>query len=145
MPAEENKVIVRRFIEQIFNRGNMSLVDEILAPDFVEHEELPPGIPRDREGVKQLTAMLHNAFPDFKATIDDLIAADDKVVIRMIWTGTQEGEFMGIPPSGNSVNVEVIDIMRLDGGKVVEHWGQMDNMGLMQQLGAMPAPGEGEP
>lgn len=141
MSAEENKALVRRFIEEIFNQGNMPAVDEILAPGFVEHEELPPGIPRDREGVKQLTGMLRSAFPDFKASIEDVIAGGDKVVIRMVWNGTHKGEFMGIPPSGNSISVEVIDIMRLEGGKVVEHWGQMDNMGLMQQLGAMPGPG----
>ena len=143
MSAEQNKALVRRFVEEIFNRGNMSVADEIGAPDFVEHEELPPGIPSDREGVKQLTTMLRSAFPDFKATIDDIIAEGDKVVIRMTWSGTQKGEFMGIPPTGKSVTFGVIDILRIAGGKMVEHWGQMDEMGMMQQLGVIPAPGEG--
>ena len=143
MSTEQNKALVRQMVEEIFNRGNMSRADEFLAPDFVEREELPPGIPRDREGVKQLTIMLRSAFPDFKAAIDDIVAEGDKVVIRQTWSGTHKGEFMGIPPTGKSVSFGVIDIIRIAGGKFVEHWGQMDSMGLMQQLGAIPAPGEG--
>ena len=143
MSTEQNKVLVRQMVEEIFNRGNMSQADEFLAPDFVEREELPPGIPRDREGVKQLATMLRSAFPDFKATIDDIVAEGDKVVIRQTWSGTHKGEFMGIPPTGKSVSFGVIDILRIAGGKFAEHWGQMDSMGLMQQLGAIPAPGEG--
>ncbi|HXF70879.1 MAG TPA: ester cyclase [Thermoflexus sp.] len=142
MSTEQNKALVRQIVEEIFNRGNMSRADEFLAPDFVEHEELPPGIPRDREGVKQLTAMLRNAFPDFKTTIEDMVAEGDKVVIHQTWTGTHKGEFMGVPPTGKSVSFGVIDILRIAGGKIVEHWGQMDSMGLMQQLGAIPTPGQ---
>ena len=143
MSTEQNKALVRQMVEEIFNRGNMSRADEYLAPDFVEREELPPGIPRDREGVKQLTAMMRSAFPDFKATIDDIVAEGDKVVIRQTWSGTQKGEFMGVPPTGKSVSFGVIDIIRVAGGKAVEHWGQMDSMGMMQQLGVVPAPREG--
>ena len=142
MSTEQNKALVRQMVEEIFNRGNMSRADEFLAPDFVEREELPPGIPRDREGVKQLTIMLRSAFPDFKATIDDIVAEGDKVVIRQTWSGTHKGEFMGIPPTGKSVSFGVIDIIRIAGGKFVEHWGQMDSMGMMQQLGAIPTPGQ---
>jgi steroid delta-isomerase-like uncharacterized protein len=120
----------------------MSLADEIMAPDFVEHEQLPPGIPIGREGVKVLTTMLRSAFPDFKATIDDIVAESDKVVIRMTWSGTHKGEFMGMPATGKRMSIGVIDIIRVSRGKVVEHWGQMDAMGMMQQLGAIPAPVE---
>ena len=143
MSTEQNKALSRRLVDEIFNRGNVGLADEFLAPDFVEREELPPGIPRDREGVKQLATMLHSAFPDFKAIIDDIIAEGDKVVIRQTWSGTQRGEFMGIPPTGKRVSLGVIDIIRIARGKVVEHWGQMDSMRMMQQLGAIPAPGQG--
>lgn len=142
MSTEQNKALVRR-LEEVFNRGNISLVDELFAPDFVEHEELPPGIPPGREAVKQLTTMFRSAFPDFKATIDDIVAEGDKVVIRQTWSGTHKGEFMGVPPTGKSVSFGVIDIVRIAGGKLVEHWGQMDNMGMMQQLGAIPTPGQG--
>jgi len=95
------------------------------------------------EGVKVLTGMLRSAFPDFKATIDDILTEGDKVVIRMTWTGTQKGEFMGVPATGKRVSFGVIDIIRIANGKVVEHWGQMDSMSLMQQLGAIPAPSAG--
>ena len=144
MSTEQNKALYRRFVDEVFNHGNMSVVDEVVAPDFVEHEELPPGMPNDREGVRHLTTMMRSAFPDFKATIHDIIAEGDKVAVRMTWTGTQQGEFMGIPPTGKSVSIGVFDIVRVAGGKLVEHWGQMDNMGMMQQLGVIPAPGEGE-
>ena len=139
MSTEQNKALVRHMVEETFNRGNISRFDEFLSPDFVEREVLPPGIPAGREGVKRLTAMLHSAFSDFQAAIDDIVAEDDRVVIRMTWTGTHTGEFMGVPPTGKNVSFGVIDILRIDGGKCVEHWGQMDNMGLMQQIGVIPA------
>jgi steroid delta-isomerase-like uncharacterized protein len=139
MSTEQNKALVRQMVEETFNRGNIAYFDEIIAPDFVEREVLPPGIQSGREGVKQLTAMLRSAFPDFQATIEDIIAEGDKVVIRQTWTGTHRGEFMGIPPTGQSVSFGVIDILRMAGGKCVEHWGQMDTMSLMQQLGVISA------
>jgi steroid delta-isomerase-like uncharacterized protein len=143
MSTEENKALVRRMVEETFNRGNVGHADDFLAPDFVEREELPPGLPRDREGVKQLTVMLRSAFPDLKATIEDIVAEGDKVVVRQTWTGTHTGgEFMGVPRSGKAVAIGVIDIIRIAGGKFVEHWGQMDSMGMMQQLGAVPPPGQ---
>jgi steroid delta-isomerase-like uncharacterized protein len=135
MSTEQNKAIVRQMVEEIFNRGNVSRLDEFVAPDFVEHEELPPGM-----DAKQMFTMLRSAFPDFKATIEHLIAEGDKVVMYMTWTGTQKGEFMGVPPTGKSISIGVIDIIRLAEGKFVEHWGIMDSMALMQQLGAVPAP-----
>ena len=143
MSTEQNKALVRQMVEEVFNRGNVSRADEFLAPDFVEREELPPGIPPGREAVKQFSTIFRSAFPDLKVTIDDIIAEGDKVVIRQTWSGTHKGEFMGIPPTGKRVSFGVIDTVRIAGGKVVEHWGQMDSMGMMQQLGVVPAPGEG--
>lgn len=143
MSTEENKAIVRRMVDEVFNQGNIAATDEYLAPDFAEREELPPGISRDREGVKQITAAFRGAFPDFKAEIDDIVAEDDKVVLRMTWSGTQQGAFMGIPATGKKVSFGVIDVLRMADGKVAEHWGQMDNMGLMGQLGVGPGSGEG--
>lgn len=143
MSLDKNKELVREMIEVMFNQGNAGGGDEFLSPDFIENEELPPGVPAGREGVKLLTGMLHAAFPDFEATIEDLIAEDDRVVLRMTWTGTHEGEFMGIPPTGNRVSFGVFDIVRIADGRIVEHWGLMDNMALMQQLGVISAPGEG--
>lgn len=139
MSTEQNKALVRQFIEEVFNQGNISRINELLAPDFVEHEELP-GLPPDRESVTLMLTMLRNAFPDFKATIGDVIAEGDKVVVRMTWTGTQQGEFMGLPPSGKPMSMGVIDIFRMEKGKVMEHWGLSDTMAMMEQLGAMPTP-----
>ncbi|MBE7471500.1 MAG: ester cyclase [Anaerolineae bacterium] len=142
MSTEQNKALVRQMVEEVFNRGNMSMADEFLAPDFVEHEELPPGIPPGREAPKVLFTMLRSAFPDFKATIEHLIAEGDEIVLRMTWTGTHEGEFMGIPPTGKRISINVIDILGMAEGKCVEHWGVMDSMAMMQQLGVVPAPGQ---
>ena len=139
MSVEQNKALFRRFIEEVFNKGNVSTIDEFLAPNFVEREVLPPGTPSGREGVKQLTMMFRTAFPDFNVSIDDMIAEGDKIVARTTWSGTQKGEFMGIPSSGKRVSFDVIDIIRISEGKGVEHWGVMDSSALMQQLGVIPA------
>jgi steroid delta-isomerase-like uncharacterized protein len=143
MSVDQNKALARQLVDEIFNRGNISLADQLMAPDFVEREQLPPGIPSGREGVKVLATALRNAFPDFKATIEDVIAEGDKVVVRQTWSGTHRGEFMGVPPTGKSVSFVVFDVLRMAGGKVAEHWGLLDAMGLMQQLGAIPTPGQG--
>jgi steroid delta-isomerase-like uncharacterized protein len=142
MSTEQDKALVRQLVEEAINLGNMSVIDEFLIPDFVEHEELPPGIPPGREAPKVLFTMLRSAFPDLKATIEHLIAEGDKVVLHMTWTGTHEGEFMGIPPTGKSISITVIDILGIAEGKFVEHWGVMDSMAMMQQLGVVPAPGQ---
>jgi steroid delta-isomerase-like uncharacterized protein len=143
MSTEQNKALTRQIMEEVFNRGNIELVDKLFAPDFVEHEELPPGIPSGIEAVKTLPTVFRSAFPDFQIAIDDVTAEGEKVVVRSTWSGTHKGEFMGIPPSGKSVSFGVYDTIRFAGGKVVEHWGQMNEMSLMQQLGVIPAPGEG--
>jgi len=140
MSKEQNKALLRRAIKEVFIQGKTGLIDELFSPGFVEHEELPPGIPPGREGVKQISSLFRSAFPDLKIKIDDMIADGDKVVIRCTWSGTHKGEFMGIPPTGKSVSFGVIDIVRFAGGKMVEHWGQMDAMRMMQQLGAVSRP-----
>ena len=114
MSTEQNKALVRQLMEEVMNRGNISLVDEIMPPDFVDHEGAP-GLPPTREGFKQSVPMLRSGIPDFNATIDDVVAEGDKVVIRMTWRGTQTGEFMGMPPTGKSISVGVIDIFRIAG------------------------------
>ena len=141
MSIEQNKALVRQLVEEMINQGNLSLADEMFAADFIEHEELPAEAARGREGVKQMMTMMRSAFPDFQVTIEDMIAEGDKVVIRQTWTGTHQGEFMGMPPTGKRIAFGVFDIIRIEGGKFVEHWGQMDSTGLMQQLGADTTPG----
>ncbi len=141
MSAEENKALVLRFVEEVQSAGNIDAIDELCSPEFVNHSA-PPGVPSNCEGVKQLTAMFRRAFPDSYFTVEDMIAEGDKVVTRKTFHGTHEGELMGIPPSGRSVSMGIIDIVRVSEGRVVEHWSMGDNLGLMQQLGVIPQPGQ---
>ena len=140
MSAEEHKAIVRRFVEEVQNRGDLAALDELCAPDFVNHSA-PPGVPPTREGLAQLTALFRRAFPDGRMAIEDMLAEGDRVVTRKTFRGTHRGELMGLPPTGARVEIGLIDIVRLDGGKVVEHWNAVDNLGMLQQLGAIPSSG----
>jgi steroid delta-isomerase-like uncharacterized protein len=111
-----------------------------LADDFVEHEDLPGGVDPTREGVVNFFRGLTSAFPDLTFTVEDVVDGGGKVVARARFTGTQDGEFAGMPPTGKSVDVQLIDIMRYaDDGLVHEHWGVLDAMAMMQQLGAVPS------
>ena len=141
MTAEENKALVRRFVDEVQSGDNIDLIDEICSPEFVNHSA-PPGLPADREGIKVVTNMFRGAFPDSYFAVEDMIAEGDKVATRKTFHGTQRGEFMGISPTGQRVSVELIDIVRIVGEKVVEHWSMGDNLGMMQQLGVIPRTGE---
>ena len=141
MSAEDNKALVRRFVDEVQSGGNTDLIDEICSPEFVNHSA-PPGLPADCEGIKIVTAMFRGAFPDSYFSVEDMIAEGDEVVTRKTFHGTHEGEFMGIPPSGRTVNVSLIDVVRISEGRVVEHWSVGDNLGMMQQLGVIPQQGE---
>ena len=140
MSTEENKAMVRRCIEDVFNKHNVSALGEFLAPNVVHHS-LPPGVPQDREGFKQFVSMLLAAFPDFHITVEDMVAEGDKVVALATTGGTHKGEFIGIPPTGKQATWTEIFIWRIDGGKAVEMWAELDQLGMMQQLGVMPPPG----
>jgi steroid delta-isomerase-like uncharacterized protein len=137
--TQDSVNVFRRVIDELINNGNLAVFDELIAPDFVEHE-LPPGVPPGREGTKQLFSSLHIAFPDIRAEIEDVVAQDDKVVFHMTWRGTHTGPFMGIPPTGKRVAFEVFDMVRVADGKVAEHWGLMNQLSLLQQLGVIPTP-----
>ena len=130
---------MRRFYELI-NSGDTDAFVDLLADDFVEHEALP-GIPPDREGTRQLFATIRAAFPDMRWDPEDVLAEGDKGVARVRFGGTNSGEFMGMPATGKAVSVQAIDIVRFgDDGLAKEHWGVLDMMGLMAQLGAIPGP-----
>lgn len=121
----------------LINAHDIDAFGEVLADDFVEYEELPGGAPT-RDGVKDFFRMQIAAFPDMAMTVEDVIDGGDTLVARVRFTGTHDGEFMGMPPTGRAVDVNVIDIMRFgDDGLVHEHWGVFDAMGMMQQLGAV--------
>jgi predicted ester cyclase len=138
--AEDNKALVRRFVDEVQSGGNIDLIDEVCSPGFVNHSA-PPGIPADREGLKILTAMFRGAFPDSHFTIENMVAEGDKVATRKTFHGTHGGDFMGMPPTGRVVSMGLIDIVRVSDGRVVEHWAMGDSLGLMQQLGVIPQPG----
>ncbi len=141
MSAEENKALMHRFVEAVQNQHNLALLDDLLAPTFVNHSA-PPGLPADREGVRQLFTLFRAAFPDGRMTIEQMVAEGDKVATRKTFQGTHQGEFLGIAPTGRQVAISLIDIVRLVDGKLVEHWNVVDNLGLLQQLGVVPAPGQ---
>lgn len=141
MSTEDNKAHVRRYLEEAWNKGNVGIIDELMASDYARYMS-GPAQPLNREGQKQRITTFRKALPDLHLIIDDLIAEGDKVVFRITVRGTQQGAFMGISPTGKPVTVTAIDIARFVNGKIVEHWGQMDSLGLMQQLGVIPAPGQ---
>ena len=130
---------LRSFFE-LANSGDIERFVEVFAEDFVEHEAMP-GMPPGREGTMQLFKMMRAAFPDMKWDAQDIIVEGDKAVARVQFTGTNDGEFMGMPATGKQVSVQVIDIVRFgEDGLAREHWGVMDQMGMMMQLGAIPGP-----
>ncbi len=140
MSAEQNKAIVRRFLEAV-DTGDIAILDEFVAPNYNDHNPPPyPGLAPGLEGAKQAFALSLAAFSDFHHTIHDQIAAGDKVVTRITAYGTHTGELIGIPPTGKQVTMTGIAIHRIANGKLVEHWAQIDAFGLLQQLGAIPVP-----
>jgi predicted ester cyclase len=141
MSTEANKTSARRFYDEVFNKKNRAAIDEFIDPNQVDHAA-PPGTPGGLAGAKQTIGMYLTAFPDLHFTVEDMIAEGDKLVARLTVRGTQQGAFMGIPPTGQHVTVTTIDISRMAGGKSVEHWIEMDTLGMMQQLGVIPAPGQ---
>jgi steroid delta-isomerase-like uncharacterized protein len=134
--TEENKALVRRFVEEIFVRGNVAAVDELLADDFVPYTW--PYTGDGKKDLKQAMERVANGLSNPQFVIEDEIAEGDRVVVRLKASATQSGEFMKMPPSGKRYSIEEIHIFRIRDNKVVAHWHQFDQMGLMQQLGALP-------
>jgi predicted SnoaL-like aldol condensation-catalyzing enzyme len=129
--------VVRRFVEEYQGTGDEEVALALMAPDFVDRSPFGPFAP-DREGVLGLFRMLRGGFPDLHAEIHDQLVDGDKVVTRKTFRGTHEGELLGIPPTGRGVAWDVIDIVRVRGDLIVEHWNVVDSMALMTQLGAVP-------
>ncbi len=141
MSIEDNKAIVRRLIEQGLAKGNLAIVDELLTDDFVDHTP-SFGLPPNRDGFKQSIVVGRSALPYLKCEIEDIIVEGDKVAMRSRITGTHKGELAGIPPTGNRVSMNTIHIFRIAGGRIADNWDIADLLGLMQQIGAVPAPGQ---
>src|SRR5438094_5663789 len=138
--SEKNKALVARIPLEAFNQGKLEVIDEVIADNSVEHAPVPPGMPSGKEGLKLLVKALRSAFPDLNLKLDLEIADGDLVVNRVISSGTMKGEFAGMPPSGKKATWEAIHITRVKGDKIVEHWGVQDQLGMLQQLGFIPAP-----
>ena len=136
MSIEENKNIIRRY-QEAYNNNDLDKLDEVVAVNVLT-PKIMPGVPSGLEGAKAVHQRSLLGMPDFHTRIDDLIAEDDKVVARVTMTGTHTGDFWGFPATGNNVTFTGIYIARIENGKIVEHWGEEDGIGLMQQIGSTP-------
>ena len=134
MGAEDNAALLRRMHAELLDSRDPSALDDFFADDFVSHS-IPPGLPPGVEGVRSFFAMFREALPDVEVTIDELVAEGDKVAIATTIAGTHRGELMGIPPTGRRVSVMGLDLVRLRDGKIAEHRGLTDTVGLLRQLG----------
>ena len=139
MSTEQNKALLRRIFEEGVNQNKPGVIDELIAPNFVLYDP-PLGQEPNREGFRQIVTKFRATFPDLHLTIEDEFADGDYVIQRGYATGTHKGEFQGIPPTGKKFKINVIHIWRFANGKAVENWVQMDQLGLMQQLGVIPTP-----
>lgn len=140
MSIEENKAIVRRFVEEVWGKADMGAVEQLVHPDITVAYPLLPEVVHGREAFKEVLAQVQTALPDVRASIEEMIAEGDKVVVRWAFAGTQRGAFGPIPATGKSVRWTGIGICRLAEGKVIEDRGEEDALGLLQQLGVVPAP-----
>lgn len=139
MSTQDNKALIRRFFEEVYTRKNLAAIKEFIAPNHIDHAATAASLPDGLEGSRQAIGMMLKAFPDLHVTIEDMIAEGNKVVVRMTMHGTQQGAFGSIPPTGKQVAVSTIDIIRIEGGQIVEEWGIDDRLGMIQQLGLIPA------
>ena len=134
MAVEQNKLVARRFIEEILGKGSFDLLNEITADTYIDHN-LPSGV-TPRQSISGFRA----GFPDMQVSVEEVIAEGDKTVVRWTMRGTNSGHFFGIPPTGRAVRMSGISMYRLEGSRLAEGWVEYDQLGLMQQLGVVPSP-----
>jgi steroid delta-isomerase-like uncharacterized protein len=132
---QDPRTLVQAFVQEVQNDGKIDAAGEYIAADLVDHSSLP-GLPAGLEGAQAIFSMIRTGFPDHDAVIHDQVAENDKVATRKSFTGTHDGEFLGVPPTGRRVTINVIDIVRVQDGMIVEHWNTVDLLGAMQQMGA---------
>ncbi len=137
MNNEANKKVITEFIEGLFNRGDLSIIDEYLSEDFVNHDP-PFGVSADREGMRSAGARFRQAFPNWHSELHALIAEDDLVAEHFTARGTHDGTIMGVEATGREVSLRGINIFRVRDGRITERWGRLDDLGFLQQLGAVP-------
>jgi steroid delta-isomerase-like uncharacterized protein len=136
--TERNKVVIGKFLEEVINQNRMDLADDLVVEDFVELDPLP-GQRQGREGLKEVLAMMRAAFPDIHWAVEEMVAEGDTVVTRFTWTGTHRGVFLGVPATGRNVSVKGVVIDHLADGKMSKSRILIDSLGMMQQLGMVPA------
>jgi steroid delta-isomerase-like uncharacterized protein len=141
---DEKKIVYRRFVEEVINGGNVDLVPELFSEQYVDHSA-PPRSPGGLEGVKMIPMIFRGAFPDLHFEIEEMVAEGDIVATRVTGSGTNDGPFMGMPPTGRHATWASMGFFRVADGKIAEHWGVPDLLGLLTQLGAIPGPGGGPP
>ena len=137
--TDQNKSTYRRFIQEVFNEGQLDGIETYLSPTYVYHDA-PPGTPQGRDGVKQVVSTFRAAFPDLEISIEDQVAEEDKVCSRTTMRGTHKGDIFGVPATGRSVTMTGLTMVRIVGGRLVESWVKNDVIGLMNQLGSSPHP-----
>lgn len=138
MSLQDNKSTVCRFVEQVENQHDLAAIDDLLSTDFVDHSGLSN--PPNRDGAKMFFSAIFNAYPDVRFTIRQQLAEGDQVVTYKTFEGTHQGDFMGIPPTGKQVKIDLIDIFTVNEGKITAHWTVVDMLGMMQQIGVVPGP-----
>ena len=140
MAEQENKALVRRYYEEVFNERRVDLIDQLAIEDYLEHDPFP-GQGDGRADLRARVELILAAMKPLRFEIQDLVAEGDRVVVRWVQQGVQSGNFMGIPPTGSEYTMAGIDVHRLRDGRMAEHWHVVDLFALLQQLGAIPAPG----
>jgi steroid delta-isomerase-like uncharacterized protein len=143
LSAEENKEVVRRFVEEVMNGGDLDAADDLVAPGHVNHDPTAPEVPPGPEGVKELIGMYRSAFPDIRFETGEMISEGDTVAHRWTFTGTHRGALMGVEPTGRRVEVAGVEMNRVENGRISASWTVSDSLGLMGQLGLTPSPEEG--
>jgi len=136
--SENNKAIVRRFIEEFWNKGNQSLADQFFAPTYTHHDASTPDFGQGPEGERKRATLYRTAFPDLRLTVHDLIAEGETVMTRWSCHGTHKGDLNGIAPTGKQISISGVTVVRFSNGKMVEGYVNWDALGMMQQLGAVP-------
>src|SRR6266852_106383 len=140
--SEQNKAIVRRLFEELWNKGNLSLADQLFSPNYTHHDASTPDVGRGPESEKKRATLYRTAFPDLRLTIEDIVAEGETVMARWSCRGTHKGDLSGIAPTGKQINISGVSIARFANGKMAEGWVNWDALGLMQQLGAVPELGK---
>lgn len=135
MSPEENKAIIRHYLETVWNQKDLSIIDTVIAPDLIQHvRNVPPG----PDGIRRFFHMIYAAFPDAQLTVEDILAEGDRVAWRFTVRGTHQGPFRGIAPTGRSIVLTGTALTRMRDGQMVENWNETDDLGLLQQLGVIP-------